>query len=236
MPADFYETALRIVAADFVAAATRADQLPPATGVEIAFAGRSNVGKSSLLNSLLARKNLVRTSSKPGSTRTVSIFDARAADGLQLKLIDLPGYGYAKRSKAELAQWGQLMEYYLLSRPALVAVVLLVDVRRGLEDDDRDLLKLLAGPARVTRRKLGCVIAATKLDKVPTSGQAAAVSALKRSTGVPVYGYSAKTHAGRPELWRAIRRTAGLDAPLSADAQGTKPEDSAPSSSRTQSP
>ena len=191
------------------------DQLPPATGVEIAFAGRSNVGKSSLLNSLLARKNLVRTSSKPGSTRTVSFFEARAADGLTLKLVDLPGYGYARRSKAELAQWGQLMEDYLLGRPTLVAVVLLVDARRGLEDDDRDLLKLIAGPARVTRRPVGVVLAATKLDKIAPSAQAAAITALRRTAELPVYGYSATTHSGRPELWRAIRKAAGLSVPAS---------------------
>ena len=86
--------------------------------------------------------------------------------------MDLPGYGYAKRSKAELAQWGQLMEDYLLGRPTLAAVVLLVDARRGLELEDRDLLTLLGGPARVTRRPLGSVLAATKLDKIATSAQA----------------------------------------------------------------
>jgi GTP-binding protein len=211
---DNYETELRIVHADFTAAASKSDQLPPATGLEIAFAGRSNVGKSSLLNSLLSRKNLVRTSSKPGSTRTVSFFEARAADGLALKLVDLPGYGYAKRSKAELAQWGQLMEDYLLARPTLVTVVLLIDARRGLEDDDRDLLRLITGPARVTRRPVGTVLAATKLDKIAPSAQAAAITALRRSAELPVYGYSAKTHAGRPELWRAIRKAAGFSAPL----------------------
>ncbi|HEY6562662.1 MAG TPA: ribosome biogenesis GTP-binding protein YihA/YsxC [Polyangiaceae bacterium] len=210
MKPDVYESELRIVQADFTAAAMKSDQLPPATGIEIAFAGRSNVGKSSLMNSLLARKNLVRTSSKPGSTRTVSFFEARAADGLQLKLVDLPGYGYAKRSKAELAQWGQLMEDYLLGRPTLAAVVLLVDARRGLEVEDRDLLTLLGGPARVTRRPLGSVLAATKLDKIATSAQAAAISALRRTVDLPIYGYSAETHAGRPELWRAIRKAAGL--------------------------
>ena len=216
MARDNYETELRIVHADFVAAASKADQLPPATGIEIAFAGRSNVGKSSLLNSLLSRKNLVRTSSKPGSTRTVSFFDARAADGLALKLVDLPGYGYARRSKAELAQWGQLMEAYLLERPTLAAVVLLVDARRGLEDDDRDLLTLLSGPARVTRRPLGSVLAATKLDKIALSAQAAAITALRKTVELPVYGYSANTHAGRPELWRAIRKAAGLSLPAPA--------------------
>jgi GTP-binding protein len=214
-----HEQAFTIVSADFSAAATRAEELPPATGIEIAFAGRSNVGKSSLLNSLLARKNLVRTSSKPGSTRQVVFFEARAADGLVLRLVDLPGYGYAQRSKSEKSAWAELMNVYLLERPALVLVVLLVDARRGLESDDRDLLALLAGPARVSRRALSTLVVATKLDKVPASRQKAELAKLERAAGHRVLGYSATTHTGRSELWSAIRRGAGLQ----ADASTTEP-------------
>jgi GTP-binding protein len=161
----------------------------------------------------------------------VSFFEARAADGLSIRLVDLPGYGYAKRSKAERIEWGKLLENYLLERVALVTVVLLVDVRRGLEDDDRELLELVRSPSHTTRRPVGVVIAATKLDKVATSAQGALLQGIKRSAGAPVYGYSAKTHVGRPELWRALRQAAGLSLP-----QGTNPADSAASSSRPQSP
>jgi GTP-binding protein len=205
-----FDDTLRIVSADFVAAAAETVQLPPAVGVEIAFAGRSNVGKSSLLNSLLGRKNLVRTSSTPGSTRQIVFFEARAADGLLLKLTDLPGYGYAKRSKSERKSWGSLMEQYLLERSSLGVVVLLVDARRGLEDDDRALLEMLAEPAKVSRRPVSTLVVATKLDKFSASSQKAELESLKRNSGTRVFGYSAKTHAGREELWRAIRRSVGF--------------------------
>jgi GTP-binding protein len=205
-----FDDTLRIVSADFVAAAAETVQLPPAVGVEIAFAGRSNVGKSSLLNSLLGRKNLVRTSSTPGSTRQIVFFEARAADGLLLKLTDLPGYGYAKRSKSERKSWGSLMEQYLLERSSLGVVVLLVDARRGLEDDDRALLEMLAEPAKVSRRPVSTLVVATKLDKFSASSQKAELESLKKNSGTRVFGYSAKTHAGREELWRAIRRSVGF--------------------------
>jgi GTP-binding protein len=204
------DAAHRIVSAEFVAAAADSRQLPPPTSTEVAFAGRSNVGKSSLLNSLLGRKGLVRTSSSPGSTRQIAFFEARAADGLQLRLADLPGYGYAKRSKTERRQWADLIESFLLERPSLATVVVLVDARRGVEADDLDLLKLLRGPARVTRRPLGLIVVATKLDKLPRSQAQAELVALSRAAAIPVLGYSAKTHAGRSELWRAIRKSMGL--------------------------
>src|SRR5215475_3229804 len=132
----------RIVDARFVASVPAARLLPPPTGVEIAFAGRSNVGKSTLLNALLERKGLARTSSTPGCTRELVVFEAVAADGAVLTFVDLPGYGYAKRSKAERASWAGLVEDYLLGRPSLAAVVVLLDVRRGMESDDADLLEL----------------------------------------------------------------------------------------------
>src|SRR5262249_28996201 len=103
----------RIIDAEFIAGASAASSLPPPTTVEIAFAGRSNVGKSSLINALVGRKNLVRTSSTPGSTRQINLYAARAADGAVLHLIDLPGYGFTRRSKAEMAAWAALIERYL---------------------------------------------------------------------------------------------------------------------------
>src|SRR5262249_11567667 len=118
----------RIVDARFVASAPSERLLPPPTGVEMAFAGRSNVGKSTLLNALMDRKGLARTSSTPGCTRELVIFEARTSDDARVTFVDLPGYGYAKRSKSERSSWAGFIEDYLLGRPTLSTVVLLVDV------------------------------------------------------------------------------------------------------------
>jgi GTP-binding protein len=201
-----------VVGAQLAAAAARAQDLPPPTGVELAFAGRSNVGKSSLMNCLLERKNLVRTSSTPGCTRQVALFEARTSDGALLTLADLPGYGYAKRSKSERQAWAELVERYLLERATLAVVVVVVDVRRGLEADDLDLLKMLAEAPRVSRRPLEVVLVGTKLDKLPASAHKPALERLRKQAGRRVIGFSAKTKAGRDELWRALRRAAGLGA------------------------
>lgn len=204
--------ALQITSAEFAAAATALSQLPPPVGVEIAFAGRSNVGKSSLMNRLMQRKNLVRTSGTPGCTRQINFFSATASDGVRFTLVDLPGYGYARRSKAEKRTWGELIESYLLGRPTLRAVVALVDARRGIEDDDRDLYTLCESKPRVSRAPLSVVVAATKLDKIPSSAQRAAVAKLRAAAGRPVIGCSGETGDGCDELWRVLRVAAGVGA------------------------
>ena len=111
---------VRVVLAEFEAAATKATALPPGTCEEVAFVGRSNVGKSSLMNALLERNKLVRTSSTPGCTRQINIFAVKLRDGRELRLADLPGYGYAKLSKAERASWGKKQ----LTRQAAAAAAL----------------------------------------------------------------------------------------------------------------
>lgn len=222
----------RIRDAQFVASAPEARLLPPPVGVEIAFAGRSNVGKSTLLNALLERHGLARTSSTPGCTREVVLFHAVASDGAEFTIADLPGYGYAKRSKTERAQWADLVEDYLLGRPSLNAVVVLVDVRRGLEADDRDLLKLIASPARTSRRKVETLVVATKLDKLPKSAQKPALEKVAKDAGLRVLGFAASDPRTHEALYRAVRKIAGL--PL--DVQGIAPAASAPDSSRSQSP
>src|SRR5882724_8762845 len=128
-----------IVDARFERGVVKLDQLLPPALAAVAFAGRSNVGKSSLLSVLMGRKGLVRTGRLPGTTRQINVFSARGSDGLELLLVDLPGYGYAKRAKHERATWGPLIEGYLSNRVALRAVVLLVDIRRGVEQEEKEL-------------------------------------------------------------------------------------------------
>ncbi len=200
----------RIISAAFKFGATAADQFPPPTVVEVAFAGRSNVGKSSLLNTLLERKNLVRTSSTPGCTRQVNFLEVKSADGAQLFLVDLPGYGYAKRSKSERRAWGNLIESYLLERPTLGGVALLVDLRRGLEAEEHQLLELLEGPAQVSRKPLDVIVVATKIDKMSASQRKPALAKLARESKRHIVGFSAKENLGRTDLWARVRAAAGL--------------------------
>jgi GTP-binding protein len=196
----------RIVEASFVAGAGPGSSLPPPTQVEIAFAGRSNVGKSSLLNVMVERRSLVRTSATPGSTRQINLFEARAADGAVFSLVDLPGYGFAKRSRAETATWATLIEGYLGERPTLSAVVLIVDIRRGLEEDDRALIAFIDAARPPSRRPVAVLVVATKLDKVPRSSRKVALARLQAEAGHKVFGFSATTGEGREDLWRALRR------------------------------
>ncbi len=187
--------------ARFVLGLADSATLPPAGLPEIAFAGRSNVGKSSLLNALTLRKSLARTSSTPGCTRQINVFDVRLGDGLRLRLVDLPGFGYAKRSKQERGRWGELIEAYL-QHGGLSALVLLVDVRRGLEDEELQLVEFL----RVVRGPdFPCAIVLTKVDKVSRSQAGKAVDAAARALGQPVIAFSSSTFQGREQLWTRVR-------------------------------
>jgi len=201
----------RVADARFAAGATSADGLPAPTLAEIAFAGRSNVGKSSLLNAMMQRRSLARTSATPGCTRQINVFEVRTAGakGLDLYFVDLPGYGYAKRSKAEKRTWGPMLEGYLATRVTLRAIVLLVDARRGLEDDDVALLDFMRAPrAAEAPKPVEVAIVATKLDKVKKSDQKPLLERLRRGAGTGVVGFSAVTGDGREELWERIRRAA----------------------------
>jgi len=203
----------RIVEATFRAGATATDQVPGPTGVEIAFAGRSNVGKSSLLNALCQRKNLVRTSSTPGCTRQISFFEVRTKDGAVVTLVDLPGYGYAKRSKQERRGWAGLIEDYLLERPTLKVVVALVDARRGLEPDDEQLYELLREQHRSARPAVSVVTVATKLDKVPSGQRESAIATIRKQAGGSVYGVSTELPETILRLWVGLRRQASILSP-----------------------
>lgn len=195
-------TTRKVTVAEFAFAAAKHAQLPEPSLPEIAFAGRSNVGKSSLLNVLLERKNLVRTSKTPGCTRQINLFRVATSDGLELYAVDLPGYGFAARSKDEREQWGTLIEGYLERRETLRAIAVLVDVRRGVEDDDRQLLEFWEG----ARKGAPVILVATKLDKLPLSKRQPAMRAFEKAAGRRVIGFSAETGDGKDELWRSIAR------------------------------
>lgn len=151
--------------------------LPPADRLEVCFAGRSNVGKSSLINALTGRAKLARASTEPGRTRELNYFDI--SEG-RLFLVDLPGFGYAQVSKTQVAAWTKLIRAYLRGRPSLRRVFLLVDSRRGLMDTDTEIMDLLDGAA------VNYQIILTKVDKVPkpeVEKTAAAVSAKLKKRG-----------------------------------------------------
>lgn len=143
---------------DFVAGVTSLSNLLPMSLPEVAFVGRSNVGKSSLMNAITGRKALARTSHTPGRTQQLNYFDL----GKQLYLVDLPGYGYAKASKTKVAAWNNLIRQYLSGRRTLQRVCVLVDSRHGLKDTDIEIMKLLDDVA------VTYIIVLTKIDKVKT--------------------------------------------------------------------
>ena len=143
----------------FIAAALDINVIPPQEGYEIAFAGRSNVGKSSLVNALTNRKTLARTSQTPGRTRQLIFFDL-VYQSNRLRLVDLPGYGYAKAPKKDIKSWTSLTLKYLKGRPTLRTVCLLIDSRRGIGDLDKTIMKELDTAA------VSWVLVLTKIDKL----------------------------------------------------------------------
>ena len=187
-----------IRSAIFVTSATGPGNYPPEHLPEIAFAGRSNVGKSSLINTLVQRKKLVKTSSTPGHTRTLNFFEINNAIGF----VDLPGYGYARVPKEMRQKWRPMMETFLSKRRTLRGVVLICDIRRTPEQEERDLMSWLAA------RGIPCILAATKTDKLNKSkAEVQKVSMAKALSVNPadVTLFSAKTGQGRDQIWQAIK-------------------------------
>jgi GTP-binding protein len=201
----------KVLDAKFVAAqGITGGALPAPTFVEVAFAGRSNVGKSSLINAFLERRDLVRTSSTPGCTRQVNVFEVTIEGGAKLSVADLPGYGFAKRSKDERRAWANLIEGYLRERSTLRTLVVLFDARRGLEEDDLELVAFAKAPRAGSLPPLDVVLVATKIDKLPRSEKTSILARIRKSTPHAVIGCSAVTGEGREALWAAVRRTSHL--------------------------
>jgi GTP-binding protein len=165
---------MRVTSAELLAVAVREDQYPPDGPPEIAFAGRSNVGKSSLLNLITGRRALARVSGSPGKTRTINFY---SINGDRWRAVDLPGYGYAKVSKAEAAGWGKMIERYLKGRASLRQVVLLCDIRRDPSAQDVQMYEWLA------HYGLEGLVVATKADKIPRSALARSMAVVRKGLG-----------------------------------------------------
>lgn len=195
---------MKLLSAEFIKSSVSPEQFPTDRLPEIAFVGRSNVGKSSLINSLLHRKKLAKVSKTPGKTRAVNFFTVRTSDPnlSLLSLVDLPGYGYAKVSKTMRAQWGPMIEQYLEQREALGAVIVLIEARVWMPQDVLTVQWV---------QSLGCglILVLTKADKLRQSERAPSLASVRTAFGlsseVPVLLYSAETHEGRDALWGEIR-------------------------------
>jgi GTP-binding protein len=186
----------------FLKSAPELKFLPPADAPEIAFAGRSNVGKSSLLNKLANRNGLARTSVTPGRTQELNFFDV--GDPLRFRLVDMPGYGFAKAPKDLVRKWRHLVNDYLRGRAALKRVLVLVDARHGLKDVDREMMKMLDEAA------VGYRLVLTKADKIKASAleaveTAVAAEARTRPAAHPeIITTSSETGMGIDALRRAV--------------------------------
>jgi GTP-binding protein len=205
---------IQVVSTEFLKTATRPAEWPRGDFPEIAFVGRSNVGKSSMLNALSRKKKLARVSATPGRTRALQFFELRyrpnpAARPKVVRFCDLPGYGYAKVSRDERARWTAMIDDYLRERPPLRAVVLIVDARHPPMESDQDALRFLTGAGRVV------VVAATKMDKLPRSRRGAALKTVEKEMGLPAGSavpFSAEEGTGADALWARIHALAGAAA------------------------
>jgi len=186
-----------VKSAEFVTSATRPSQYPEALYPEVAFAGRSNVGKSSLINTLVNRKRLVKTSATPGRTQLINFFNVNDT----LSLVDLPGYGYARVPAAVRRQWGPMIETYLKGRRSLKAVVLLLDIRRTPGLEEQNFIDWLV----LYHRKP--ILVLTKSDKLSKSARIKQRKTIGMTFGMSdadLILFSAKSRLGKPEVWTAI--------------------------------
>lgn len=196
----FFEGGKRVKVnqAEIVISAVSPKQYPETDFPEIALAGRSNVGKSSFINTLIDRKNLARTSGKPGKTQTLNFYLIENC----LHFVDVPGYGYAKVSKTERAKWGEMIETYITSRKQLKAVVSLVDMRHEPSKEDIQMYEFLK------YYQIPVILVATKADKIPRGKWNKHVSVIKKAlefdTNDDFIMFSSETKMGKEEAWKAI--------------------------------
>lgn len=196
--------------AEFVITAVSKAQYPAEDRPEIAFVGRSNVGKSSLINSMLNRKGLARTSSQPGKTRAINFFNINDS----LYFVDLPGYGYAKVSKEEKKNWGKIIEEYLYNRKSIIDVVLLVDIRHEPTGDDKLMYEWIKSYSR------NITVVATKVDKISRGQYQKHISVIRKALQMEsdnnIIMFSSETKQGREELWSLFDGFLGIDEPFKA--------------------
>ena len=191
---------MKIISAEFLTGAVSPKQYPAASFPEFAFAGRSNVGKSSLLRSLLNRKKLVRTSSTPGKTQHINFFKVNN----ELMFTDLPGYGFAKVPAAVQRKWKKMIEQYLLKRESLAALIFIVDLRRDPTPLDLELKEWLDAS------NIRYLLVATKSDKLSASERSKQAQKIKKAfiEEGELIVYSSKSNLGRKELWSHILKLA----------------------------
>ena len=195
---------MKVLSAEFVKSATKPSEYPPGNLPEVAIAGKSNVGKSSLINTLVNRKNLAKTSSQPGRTQTINFFRVNE----KLSLVDLPGYGFAKAPLEVRKAWKPMVETYLQTREEIRLVILILDSRRGLSPDDSTVLDWLE------YHEIPALIVLTKADKLSQferARQRKGLAAVPLLEDMPMVFFSAMTGEGREELWKWIQRTVSGD-------------------------
>lgn len=193
---------IKNVSLDIVCGIT--SKLPDTKRPEVAFAGKSNVGKSSLINGLMNRKSLARTSSQPGKTQTINFYNINE----QIYLVDLPGYGYAKVAVSEKEKWGKMIERYLHNTPNLKAIFLLIDIRHEPSANDKMMYEW------IVHNGFEPIIIATKLDKIKRSQLQKHIKlikdGLKLRPGTVLIPFSAQTKQGRDEIWEVIDTVTGV--------------------------
>lgn len=194
---------MKVNQSEFVISAVGPSQYPEDALPEIALAGRSNVGKSSLINRMISRKNLARTSSQPGKTQTLNYYRINQ----DLYFVDLPGYGYAKVSKTKREQWGKFIEDYLMNRETLKLVLQLVDLRHPPSKDDQAMYEWLQ------HNDVPVCVVATKADKIPKSKWAHHGKIVRETLGMPKGGglllFSSEEGMGKDELWTILENAIG---------------------------